>query len=119
MRAAIFLAALSSLVMAAPQGEPSPDSEIGLIFTYTNGTQSEMVPVEDSISQVPLNSGGIVDNVFVRPLLNPATPGRYYGARCAFLDAQSRGLGVGQVNGPGIIILESKDVIEWVQCNTV
>ncbi|KAL7944145.1 hypothetical protein V8C42DRAFT_327821 [Trichoderma barbatum] len=118
MRAAVVLAALSSLVMAAPQGEPGQDSQIGLIFTYTNGSQSEMAFVEDSISQVPLNSGGIVDNVFVRPLPNPAFPGRYFGARCAFLDAQSRGLGVGLVNGPGIIILESKDVVEYVQCNT-
>ncbi|KAL6695627.1 hypothetical protein J3F84DRAFT_374856 [Trichoderma pleuroticola] len=118
MRAAVVLAALSSLVMAAPQGEPGQDSKIGLIFTYTNGSQSAMEWVEDSISQVPLNSGGIVDNVFVEPLSNPALPGRYFGARCAFLDAMSRGLGVGQVNGPGIIILESKDVIEFVQCNT-
>ncbi|KAL7930094.1 hypothetical protein V8C35DRAFT_313542 [Trichoderma chlorosporum] len=119
MRAAVLLAALSSFVMAAPQGEPSQASEIGLIFTYTNGTQSEMKWVEDSISQVPLNSGGIVDNVYVRPLSNIQFPGRYFSARCAFLDTLSRGLGVGLVNGPGIIILESKDVIEYVQCNTV
>ncbi|KAL6821748.1 hypothetical protein J3E69DRAFT_382256 [Trichoderma sp. SZMC 28015] len=116
MRAAVILAALSSLVMAAPAA--GHDNEIGVIFTYTNGSQSAMKWVQDSISQVPLNSGGIVDNVFVEPLANPALPGRYFGARCVFLDALSRGLGVGQVNGPGIIILESKDVIEYVQCNT-
>ncbi|KAL6861932.1 hypothetical protein J3F83DRAFT_716756 [Trichoderma novae-zelandiae] len=117
MRASVILAALTSLVAAAPQA-PVLDGEIGLIFTYTNGTQSEQRWVADSISQVPFNSGGIVDNVFVRPPLNPAQPTRYFSAHCAFLDAQSRDLGVGLVNGPGIVILESKDVIEFVQCNT-
>ncbi|KAK1243261.1 hypothetical protein MKX07_003889 [Trichoderma sp. CBMAI-0711] len=117
MRASIVLAALTSLVAAAPQIQISTN-EIGLIFTYTNGSQSEQKWVANSISQEPLNSGGIVDNVFVRPPENTAVPGHYLGARCAFLDFQSRGLGVGHVNGPGIIILESKDVIEYVQCNT-
>lgn len=56
MRAAVVLAALSSLVMAAPSGEPGHASQIGVIFTYTNGTQSEMKWVDDSISQVALST---------------------------------------------------------------
>ncbi|PTB62294.1 hypothetical protein BBK36DRAFT_1172840 [Trichoderma citrinoviride] len=122
MRASVILAGLASLVAAAPSVQISagdiPAGEIGIIFTYTNGSQSAQTSVANSISQVPLNSGGIVDNVFVHPPSNPAVPGHYLGASCAFLDFQSRGLGVGHVNGPGIIILESKDVIEYVQCNT-
>lgn len=54
MRAAVVLAALSSLVMAAPAA--GHDNEIGVIFTYTNGSQSEMKWVQDSISQVPLST---------------------------------------------------------------
>jgi hypothetical protein len=60
----------------------------------------------------------VVDNVFIRPPLNSQIPPRYASARCAFLDAESQGLGLGLVNGPGIILLEYKDVVEYVQCNT-
>ncbi|TFB01907.1 hypothetical protein CCMA1212_006343 [Trichoderma ghanense] len=117
MRTAVVLAALTSLVAAAPQIQVST-GEIGLIFTFTNGSQSGQQWVANSASQVPLNSGGIVDNVFVRPLENPAVSGHYLGASCSFLDFQSRDLGVGHVSGPGVITLESKDVIEYVQCTT-
>jgi hypothetical protein len=56
MRHAIFLAAaLSSLAAAAPQS-PEPSTEIGVIFVYTDGTQSEQLWVPDSISQVPLST---------------------------------------------------------------
>ncbi|KAL6875835.1 hypothetical protein HDV57DRAFT_159937 [Trichoderma longibrachiatum] len=117
MRAAVVLAALTSLVAAAPQIQIST-GEIGLIFTFTNGSQSGQQWIADSASPVPLNSGGIVDNVFVQPLENPAVPGHYHGASCSFLDFQSRDLGVGHVSSPGIIRLESKDVIEYVQCKS-
>ncbi|KAL7787131.1 hypothetical protein V8C37DRAFT_390739 [Trichoderma ceciliae] len=120
MRLAVFLiAALSSLALAAPRSEPEASADIGVIFVYADGTQSEQLWVPDSISQVPLSSGGIVDNVFILPPLGPQLPPRYASARCAFLDVQSQGLGVGLVNGLGIIILEVKDVVEYVQCNTI
>ncbi|RFU74238.1 hypothetical protein TARUN_8000 [Trichoderma arundinaceum] len=103
MRPAVFLAAaLSSFAVAAPQNEPEPSADIGVIFVYADGTQSEQLWVPDSISQVPLSSGGVVDNVFILPPLGPQIPPRRASAYCAFLDAQSQGLGVGVVNGPGL-----------------
>lgn len=55
MRAAVVLAALTSLVAAAPQIQIST-GEIGLIFTFTNGSQSGQQWIADSASPVPLST---------------------------------------------------------------
>ncbi|KAL0940340.1 uncharacterized protein CTRU02_203103 [Colletotrichum truncatum] len=103
----------ASLAAAAPAPqEEEPSVVFGIAFTYENGTSTDLVDVPETFSGYPIDSNGIVTNVFIYP--PPGQP-----ARCAFLEPEPsrQGLGAWMIARPTNILLSEPGEIGFVQCN--